>query len=259
MKIGVFDSGLGGLLVLKNVREVIPEYDYVFFGDQAFVPYGNKTKEELYERAKIIFTYLFEKHSCKVILLACNTTSTNIYNELKEWVKENFPDREIWGIVKPTVEAVRAKEDIVFFGTHLTVSSHAYKKEMEKLGRENIIEIQMPELCTMIENDIPTFEYIKSFNHLNDNLDYTGVLVCTHYGIAREDFKKTYPQIKNWIVQEDIVQESIQNYLREKISLEKSLSCGQILQIFVSNESPVFKNFTQKWFPNQAVQFIEKL
>ena len=85
MKIGVFDSGLGGLLVLKNVREVIPEYDYVFFGDQAFVPYGNKTKEELYERAKIIFTYLFEKHSCKVILLACNTTSTNIYNELKEW------------------------------------------------------------------------------------------------------------------------------------------------------------------------------
>lgn len=261
MKIGVFDSGLGGLVVLRKLCQFLPEYEYVFFADQAFVPYGNKTKESLTERAQKICKYLFEKENCVAVLLACNTTSTNIYDELKNWVKQNFPNKEIWGIAKPTVEMMRTKKSVAFFGTHLTITSGFYKNEMEKLGAQNIAEIEMPELANMIEKREPTLEYISSFRNLVSENINTGVLVCTHYPIALVGFKKAFPQIREWICQEDIIPEYIKNHLNSKKvfwrqGLQKTVRGD--LKIISSKQNPVFEKFCQKWFPNTVAQFIEK-
>ncbi len=250
MKIGVFDSGLGGLWVLKHIRELMPEYDYVFFADQAYVPYGNKTKEQLFERATKIFKHLYEVEDCAVILIACNTNSTSIYADLKTWAKENYPERQLWGIVKPTIENINAKKDIVFFGTHRTIDSHIYKTESENYGLENVLEIELPELATMIEEGKDCGEYIKSFNpNLAIGQTYgCGVLVCTHYGIVRENFKKAYPEIKNWVYQEDLLPPYIQNYFSKHTDKEAQLSHNATLRVLVSKESLVFKHFLGEWF-----------
>lgn len=249
MKIGVFDSGLGGLVVLRKLRELLPEYDYVFFADQAYVPYGNKTKEELTGRAQKIFTYLFEKENCEAILLACNTTSTNIYDELKEWVKENFKGKEVWGIAKPTLEAVRAQKGLAFFGTHMTISSGMYQN-----GVVDGVGIEMPELASMIEKGEPTIAYIESFkDQVKENTE-TGVLVCTHYPLSLSDFQQAFPQIKNWICQENIISKYIKNYLSEK---NLGLSKEGTLKIMSSKQNPIFEKFCQNWFFETPIRSID--
>lgn len=251
MKIGVFDSGLGGLLVLSKIRELLPEYNYVFFGDEAYVPYGNKTKEELFSRAQKICKYLFEKENCQAVLIACNTISTNLYQDLKNWVEENFPNREVWGIAKPTAETLKNENNISFFGTHGTISSHFYKNEIK-----DSIEIEMPNLASMIESGEDTFEYIKSFkNFVPKNID-TGVLVCTHYPLTLAYFKQAYPQIKDWICQEDIIPKYIKNYLLKKeATLRQGLQVAEKgdLKIISSKQNPIFEKFSAKFFPNTKV------
>lgn len=256
-KIGIFDSGLGGLLILRNLREYLPLYDYVFFGDQAYVPYGNKTREELFARAIKILKHFFEVEGCSAVLIACNTNSTNLYDELKSWVNEHYEDRELWGIVRPTVEAIEPLKPVAFFGTHRTVESHVYKKEMEKLGSEEVYEVEMPELATRIENGGDTLGYISEFkNVIPENVEI-GVLVCTHYGIVRENFAEIFPQVRTWICQEDILPKYVENYLRENIELEQNLSKDGSLKILVSAENIVFNKFANEWFGNTHIEVIE--
>lgn len=247
-KIGVFDSGLGGLWMLSHIRALLPEYDYVFFGDQAYVPYGNKTDEELFLRAQKIFAYLFETQGCTVILLACNTTSTTIFTKLQEWVRNKYPDRHIWGLVRPTIETIPLLASVLFFGTHRTIDSHVYKTEMEKLGATDIEEIELPELATRIEHGGETAQYIQSFNTLQNTKKSVGVLVCTHYGIVREDFKKAFPQVTKWIYQEDIIPIFIKEYLNSHLEINQSLSKLGTLAILVSKENDIFNMWLAKWY-----------
>jgi glutamate racemase len=246
--IGIFDSGLGGLLLLSSIRASLPHYDYVFFGDQAYVPYGNKTKDELLERAKKVFTFLFEEHKCKIIFLACNTTSTNIIEELKVWVAAKYPDRRIWGIVRPTIEAIDPKSPAVFFGTHRTISSHEYKKKMAEQGQDDVVEIEMPNLASLIEEGKETSSYIESFKNQVEEKPYTGVLVCTHYGLVRNDFKKSFPFIQKWVYQEDIMPPYLQKYFSENLHWENQLSNNGTVKILVSALHPTFNSFSKKWF-----------
>ena len=247
-KIGVLDSGLGGLWMLKHLRTLMPEYDYVFFGDQAYVPYGNKTNEELLNRVKTICTYLFDVRECTIILLACNTTSTTIFQELREWVMKTYPGKYVWGMVRPTVEAIPLEESAIFFGTHRTVTSHVYKNEIEKRGDVSAREVELPELATLIERGEQTDQYIASFNTFQDTTKYVGVLVCTHYGIVREDFKKAFPEITTWIYQEDIIPRYIQGHFVSHSDLAKNLSKESTLEILISKENAIFENWKNKWF-----------
>ena len=247
MKIGIFDSGLGGLWILSHLKNLLPEYDYVFLADQAYVPYGNKTKEELFERATKILKQLYELESCSVVLIACNTNSTSIYNELKIWVKENYSNKELLGIVKPTIESIPKDSNTVFFGTHRTIDSHVYKNEFNSISNANVLEIELPKLASMIEEGEPCEEYLKSFNNSIDD-DCVGVLVCTHYGIVRSDFKNAFPNIKKWIYQEDIIPNYIKQYLEENHSKEEGFSKNKTIKIFVTKENLIFNKFLSLWF-----------
>lgn len=127
MKIGVSDSGAGGLWILKNVRDLLPEYDYVYYGDTLHAPYGNKTKEELLSYTTEILEFMYKDKDCYMVILACNTTSASIYEDLKLWVSENFPDRKIFGIVRPTILAIDKDTPKVFFATVRTIESGMYQ------------------------------------------------------------------------------------------------------------------------------------
>ncbi len=248
MKIGIFDSGLGGLWVLKHVRELMPYYNYVFFGDQAHVPYGNKSVDELFKFATHALTYLYEKENCGVVLLACNTTSSTIYEDLKVWVMEHYPGRFVFGIVRPTVEYIESGsvESLALFGTNRTVESHTYSKFLITIP--DVYEVPLQELASLIETGGDTASYVLGFRDSIPQSVNTGALVCTHYGIVREDFKKAFPNIKKWVYQEDLIPSYLQQYFSDHEGIEERFFRGGTVKIVVSAPNPVFKKFLHLWF-----------
>lgn len=247
-KIGIFDSGLGGLIVLRNIRALLPRYDYVFFGDQAHVPYGEKSKDELLAYSKDALKFLFEKENCKAVILACNTTSSNIHEELRSWVNDNYKGRYVWGIVKPTVEMVPKGSYPAFFGTTRTIESHIYRNSVKDIVIDSY-EKALPLLAGMIENGQDTSDYLTNeLSSVPKDMN-TIVLVCTHYGIVAEEFRKLLPSAQNLICQEDILPKYLSDFFVNKPDFVKDLSVNGTTKFFVSAKSPVFDRFLEKWFP----------
>lgn len=245
--IGVFDSGLGGLWILKHLRKELPEYDYVFLGDQLNVSYGNKTPDELFLLAIKALDYLYGEKKCNGVILACNTISSTIYDRLREWKDEKYFGKILFGIVRPTVESIGHDDTVAIFATSRTCESEVY----EKFFKENLkkyIKTSMPELASLIENGGDTMSYITSFKDKIPNDVTKGALLCTHYGIVRDDFKKVFPSIKDWIYQEELIPKYLKDYFVEFPEREAFFSHNGTISILVTKENDVFKNFKDEWF-----------
>src|SRR3972149_7876110 len=105
MKIGIFDSGLGGLIVARAIRKMMPEYDYIYFGDTKRVPYGNKSHKAVYEFTREAVEYLFQKENCAIVIIACNTASARALKRIqREYLAKNFKDRKVLGVLIPAAE-----------------------------------------------------------------------------------------------------------------------------------------------------------
>ena len=134
--IGVFDSGFGGLTVLKEFLKVLPDYDYIYLGDNARAPYGNKSDEVIYNYTKQAVDFLF-KSGCKLIIIACHTASAKALRKIQqEYSPEFYPDKRVLGVVTPVVEeAIKLSRyhKLGIIGTMATINSGVYKKELEKL------------------------------------------------------------------------------------------------------------------------------
>jgi len=245
--IGVFDSGLGGLWVLKHLKEELPQYDYIFLGDQANVPFGGKTPDELFMIATKALDFLYGEKNCAGVVLACNTISSTIYDRLRDWKDEKYFGRILFGIVRPTVESIDKQKPVVIFATPRTCASEVYENFL-KTNVKNHIKIALPQLAYLIENGGDTLSYIKYFKDMIGSDIEKGALLCTHYGIVRDDFKKVFPQVKDWVYQEDLIPEYLENYFKEFPERELFFSRGGRLSVFVSKESEVFGRFTREWF-----------
>ncbi|MFA6393066.1 MAG: hypothetical protein WCW54_03215 [Candidatus Paceibacterota bacterium] len=245
--VGVFDSGLGGLWVLKHLKEKLPEYNYIFLGDQANVPFGGKTPDELFNIATRALDFLYGEKKCMGVVLACNTISSTIYDKLRDWKDEKYFGRILFGIVRPTVESIDKGKPVVIFATPRTCLSEVYEKFLKE-NVKNYIKIPLPQLAYLIENGGNTLSYIKYFKDMIGGDIESGALLCTHYGIVRDDFKKTYPQIKNWIYQEDLIPEYLKEYFIEFPLKEAFFEHGGKLSILVTKESEVFDKFSKEWF-----------
>jgi len=256
--IGVFDSGLGGLWVLKHLREQMPEYDYVFLGDQLNVSYGNKTTDELFTLATKALDYLYGKKNCIGVVLACNTISSTIYDRLRIWKDEKYFGRILFGIVRPTVESLRNDDTVAIFATTRTCESEVYEKFL-KDNLKSYIKTPMPELAGLIENGGDTFNYINSFKDKISNDIKRGALLCTHYGIVRDDFKKVFPDIKEWVYQEDLIPKYLKEYFVEFPDREAFFSHNKTLSILVTKETDTFKKFTKEWFGNETIPLVINL
>lgn len=245
--IGVFDSGLGGLWILKYLKEELPSYDYVFLGDQLNVSYGNKTTDELFILATKALDYLYGERGCMGVVLACNTISSTIYDRLRAWKDEKYFGRILFGIVRPTVESLGDSDTVVIFATQRTCESEIY----EKFFKENLksyIKNPMPELASLIENGGDTFSYINSFKDRIPNDIKRGALLCTHYGIIRDEFKKIFPNIKEWVYQEELIPKYLKSYFIEFPAREEFFSHNKTLSVLVTKETETFKKFKNEWF-----------
>ena len=182
MRVGVFDSGIGGVNVLSCLVNEYPHNDYVYFGDTKNLPYGNKSKDELYNLSHAAIDFLLTKN-VDTIIIACGTVSSNCYNELKE--EYNIP---IYDIISPTIEYLKQcdYEKIGVIGTIKTIESKVFN-----ISNKEMIEMATPSLVPIIENNLVKENEDSIINELScfKNCDIL-VLGCTHYPLLKEIFNK---------------------------------------------------------------------
>lgn len=268
MKIGIFDSGLGGLIVTKAIRKAVPEYDYVYLGDTKRVPYGNHSNETIFEFTKQGIDYLFRKENCAIVVIACNTASAHALRKIqKEYLPKNFPacagrpDRKVLGVLIPAAEEAVKFKRVGILGTLSTVSSNTFPIEIKKLNKKTKVFQNSARMLVPlaeegeIKNAIPFIKkYLQPF--LNKKLDAV-VLGCTHYPIFKKEIKKILAhrsfskgglhQIKV-ISQDEIIPKKLKNYLVRHLEISKKLSKKGTIKIIVTDSTQNLTKLTKKWF-----------
>lgn len=274
MKIGIFDSGLGGLLVAKAIRKVMPEYDYVYLGDTKRVPYGNRSYETVYEFTKEGIDYLFKKENCAIVILACNTASARALRRLQEeYLAQNFPKRKILGVLIPSAEEAVNFKRVGVLATQGTVSSHTFINEIHKLNKNiKVFQNPAPMLVTLAEegeNKLAVPFLVKYLKPLLDKKIDALVLGCTHYPIFKNQIKKLIKEYtkktearlpfgKNVkiISQDEIIPKKLKEYFSWHKEIEKKLSkkgnahsnsSGQV-KILVTDFTQNIEKLSKKWF-----------
>ena len=230
--IGIFDSGYGGLTILEKIKEKLPQYDYIYLGDNARTPYGTRSFEVVYKYTLECVKYLFEQ-GCHLIILACNTASAKALRSIQQ---NNLPlldpDRRVLGVIRPTIESIGSftrNNHVGLLATSGTVQSQSYLLEIEKQYGENIMLTS--EACPMwvpiIENNehnnIGADYFVqKNMDNLltNDSLIDTIILGCTHYPLLIDKIKKYIPQNIAVVSQGEIVADSLKNYLERHPEIE---------------------------------------
>lgn len=235
--IGVFDSGYGGLTVLKELVKTMPEHDFLYLGDNARTPYGTRSFDVVYEYTLQAVKYLFSQN-CPLIIIACNTASAKALRNIQQLdLPKIAPDRRVLGVIRPSVEKVAEitkNGRIGVLGTVGTVTSESYPIELEKWSG-GIVKSTVQEACPMwvpiVEsNEINTegADYFVQKNIQNillkDSKLDTLILGCTHYPLLLEHIKKFVPVQINILVQGDIVAEKLVDYLKRHPEMRSRLS-----------------------------------
>lgn len=254
MKIGVFDSGLGGLFVLRSIQKKLPQYDYVYFGDTARVPYGNRSQAEIYRFTRHGVEYLF-KHGCSLVILACNTASARALRRIqREYLPKHYPNHRVLGVIIPTVEAALAHSprSVGIVATLSTVDSNAYVKEFFKRKEHlRVFQQAAPQLVPLVEQDhVPEAKRLVSAYcaSLTQARPSTIILGCTHYGILRSAFGKSFPKHTKLLVQNVIVPAKLRSYLHHHPEIATKLSRGRTLRIVLTRITPTVRKHAWQWF-----------
>ena len=253
MKIGVFDSGLGGLVIAKALMQTLPQYDYVYYGDTAHVPYGEKTPGRILAYTLDAMRFLI-RHDCSLIIIACNTATAITLRYLqKRFCPKEAPNVKILGVIIPTVEEAlkNGEKQIGVVGTPTTIHSDIYGVELRKILPDvQVISLATPRLVPAIEkNDFvgaegAITEYAKTFQNIP-----ALILGCTHYPLVKDLFQKYLPKTR-LVSQDDLMGQKLADYLTRHSEIETKLSRGQTRQFFVSSLSPAYTQVAQKLFPD---------
>ena len=235
MKIGVFDSGYGGLTILKEIRKRLPQYDYLYLGDNARNPYGSRSFEIIYEYTLQAVKALFER-GCHLVVLACNTASAKALRSIQQNDLPNIdPSKRVLGVIRPTVEVlpgITKTNHVGLLATQGTVKSASYSLELQKLSPGmKIIEHGCPMWVPLVENsefDSPGADYFikKELDKIfekDPEID-TLVLGCTHYPLLLKKIKELLPKDVNVLCQGPLVAESLADYLQRHPEIESRLS-----------------------------------
>lgn len=218
--IGVFDSGYGGLTILRAIHRALPKYSTVYFGDNARAPYGDRSDEEILEFTKQGVVALFQK-GCVVVILGCNTASAAALRKLQqEWLPSAYPDRKILGILVPTVEAISVltRGNVGVLATAHTVATGAYEREIRKLNPNiQVTQYACNNLAGMIESFGADDENVKQeakecVKSIGYPLDAV-LLGCTHYDLIADYIHSLLPQETSLIRQPAILAQSLTKYL----------------------------------------------
>ncbi len=254
--IGVFDSGYGGLTVLKQLVKELPQYDFLYLGDNARTPYGTRSFRVVYEYTLQAVKYLFSQN-CPLVILACNTASAKALRNIQQLdLPKIAPDRRVLGVIRPSVEKVAEitkNGHVGVLGTTGTVLSESYPIELEKWAGGKVkstVQEACPLWVPLVENNETESEgaeyfvkkHIENILEKDKNLD-TIILGCTHYPLLINQIRKFVPENIHILEQGEIVAEKLSDYLHRHPEMEKRLSKnGQIR--FQTTESA--ENFNEK-------------
>lgn len=247
-KIGVFDSGYGGLTILRDLRRILPEYDYLYLGDNARAPYGSRSFDVVYRYTLDAVKELFRR-GCPLVILACNTASAKALRSIQQNDLPGIdPTRRVLGVIRPTVEIlgeVSKTGHVGVLGTPGTVASHSYMLETKKLFPEmTVTEQACPLLAAIVENseadgdgaDYFVKKYVDSLMARDPEVDAI-VLGCTHYPLLINKIRKYAPAGVHILQQGGLVAESLKDYLRRHPEMERRLTKGGTAE-FVTSENP---------------------
>lgn len=235
--IGVFDSGYGGLTIYDEIQKHLPQYDYLYLGDNARTPYGTRSFDVVYEFTRQSVRYLFQQ-GCQLVILACNTASAKALRTIQQVdIPSLDPNRRVLGIIRPTVEGIgdmTKTRHIGVLATEGTIKSHSYPLEIRKLFPD--IEVT-GEACPMWVPLVETNEYscegadyfvkrhIDSLMSRDPEID-TVILGCTHYPMLIEKIRKYMPQGVNIVTQGATVADSLRRYLANHPEMESLCTKG---------------------------------
>ena len=257
MKIGVFDSGLGGLVVTKAFINALPEYDYVYYGDTEHLPYGEKTSGQILSYTIEAIKFLISQN-CGLIIIACNTATSIALRYLQQRFIPSFaPDVKVLGVIIPTVEEALLDnaQKVGVVATNATVRSHIYEQELHKIKPDlEVREIAAPELVPFIEADNfaeakkAALGYAKKFEDV-DSL----ILGCTHYPLLKEYFREALPKVRI-ISQDELMGAKLANYLERHIEIDICLSRNRDYKFLVSNWNEHYQKVAAMLFPGIPVR-----
>jgi len=249
--IGIFDSGVGGLTVAKEVKRLLPNEDLIYFGDTKHLPYGEKSKEAIIEYTTKITQFLLQQN-CKAIVIACNTATANALKEVEELVNGEVP---IIDVINPVAEKVAFEihNNVGVIATKATVNSGLYKKSIRKHNKFiKVDELATPLLVPAIEegfkNHPITHAIIYNYlsNHKLKNIE-TLILGCTHYPLLIDEIKQYYGNRVRVIDSPNIVANQLKIILEQHHLLNDS-SHKANYQFYLSDLTKNFEKISKKFF-----------
>lgn len=257
--IGVFDSGYGGLTIYSEIKRLMPEYDYLYLGDNARAPYGTRSFDVVYEFTRQAVEFLF-KQGCHLVILACNTASAKALRNIQQLDLPTLdPSRRVLGIIRPTVESIGSitkSRHVGVLATEGTIKSMSYPLEIKKLFPDiQVIGKACPMWASLVEANehlTPGADYfvqrdVEALLERDPDID-TVILGCTHYPLLYDKVRSFVPAGVNVLTQGEAVAVSLKDYLGRHTDIE-ALCTKDGETIFYTTESA-------EKFRQQASRFL---
>lgn len=255
--IGMFDSGFGGLNILRGIVKELPEYDYLYLGDTARAPYGSRSQEEIFEFTKQAVDFLFE-NDCALIILACNTASSGALRRIQqEYLPKHYPEKRVLGVLVPTVEEttrVSKNKRMGVIATEATVDSGAFPRELKNIDSSiQVFQTPCPSLVPLIESGKQDSAEMNEalegylFTFKDTDID-TLILGCTHYGIIEDQIKKMIDPNITIISEERVVPKKLNEYLERHPEIEVTLKKDGEISFTTTGEREKFTKLGSEFF-----------
>ena len=288
MHIGIFDSGFGGLSIYRSIRARLPQYDYIYLGDNARAPYGSRSFDAIYRFSRECLEQLFAR-DCKLVIIACNTASAKALRTIQQKVLPlEHPDRKVLGIIRPSAEALadhRRDRSVALWATEGTVKSQSFAMELEKLAPGlRLIQKACPLLVPMVEAgelDGPGIDHYLS-RYWRETVELAGLaahkaagsgavaghtsesalpsagigallLACTHYPLLYPRIRALVPADVDILVQGDIVAPSLADYLSRHPEVDAQLSRGGSQRFLTTDQTEGFDRLSEAFLGHPVI------
>ncbi len=258
MRLGVFDSGFGGLTIFRAIRDRLPQYDCVYLGDNARTPYGNRSYEAVCRFTTEAVRFLLDR-DCALVVLACNTASARALRSVQQLLlPEVAPDRRVLGVIRPSAEALagdQGRRTVALWATAGTVSSDSFGLELAKLRPDlRLVQVACPLLVPLVESgelDGGGLDYFVRKYWAETEARAAGatidhlLLACTHYPLVLPAIRRVVPSSVRVLAQGEIVAPSLEDYLRRHPEIESRLSRGGTSEFLTTDAGESFDRLAE--------------
>ena len=262
--IGIFDSGYGGLTVFRSIAERLPGYDYIYLGDNARAPYGNRSFDTVHQYTLECVQWFFQM-GCPLVILACNTASAKALRTIQQRdLPQLSRDKRVLGVIRPTAEVIGSytrSNSVGVLGTKGTITSGSYEMEIHKFFPEvRVHQLACPMWVPLVEYgeynspgaDYFVQKYLDELLSKAPDID-TILLACTHYPLLLDKIAKYLPSGVKVVAQGELVANSLSEYLHRHGSMEQSLSRRATMRFFTTDDTADFDSHATIFF-GKAIQ-----